>query len=55
MDELYKKTPELIRVKFVDFMNKVLKFYAHHEKSAYTEASLPRFEEYLKSRLSIEV
>ena len=56
LDKLYNETPQIsIRIKFVDFMNKVIKFYSHHEGAAYTEASLPRFEEYLKSKLMIEV
>ena len=46
---------QLIRIKFVDFMNKVLKFYAHHEGAPYTEESLPRFEEYLRFKLMVEV
>ncbi len=55
LDELYNKNPEVsIRVKFVDFTNKVLKFYAHNG-TAYTEESLPRFEQYLKSKLALEV
>jgi len=40
-------------VKFVDFTNKVLKFYAHNG-TAYTEESLPRFEEYLRSKFSTD-
>ncbi|NVM29066.1 MAG: hypothetical protein HWN65_09490 [Candidatus Helarchaeota archaeon] len=56
LDELYDRDPQTsIRVKFVDFMNKVLKFYSQHKQSAYTEASLPRFEEYLKNKLQAEV
>lgn len=56
LDGQYDQTPQtLIRIKFVDFMNKVLKFYSHHERTAYTEASLPRLEKYLKSKLTVEV
>ncbi len=56
LDELYGRNPQTtIRIKFVDFMNKVLKYYSHHEGAVYTEASLPRFEQYLRFKLKAEV
>ena len=56
LDEQYDQAPQtMIRIKFVDFMNKVLKFYSDHEHGVYTEASLPRLEDYLKTKLTVMV
>lgn len=56
LDQLYNPDPQTtIRVKFVDFMNKVLKFYSDHEQATYTEENLPKFEQYLRSKLLMPV
>ncbi len=56
LDEVYNRDPQTsLRIKFVDFMNKVLKFYSDQASRCYTEESLPKFEKYLKSKLLVTV